>query len=247
MTPTLLAQLSDPHVRVGPGDGASSRALAAAVDAVLALRTAPDAVLVSGDLADHAAPAEYERVRELLAPLPMPVHALPGNHDDPDGLREHLGSPPRFAVRVGGLRLVGCDSTLPGRDEGALGADRLAWLRAQLAAEPEVPTVVAMHHPPLRIGIPVLDDIGLPEGDRAALAELLTAAPHVRVVAAGHVHRAAVGALGGRTVVTAPSTHLQARLEIGATRIDFLDEEPAFLLHAAWDGEVATHVQPITR
>ena len=24
-------------------------------------------------------------------------------------------------------------------------------------------------------------------------------------------------------------------------------EEPAFLLHAAWDGEVATHVQPIRR
>ena len=86
----ILAQLSDPHVLVGPGDRGSAESLAAGVAAVLALRPRPDAVLVSGDLADTASAAEYERVRELLAPLPMPVHVLPGNHDDRDALRAHF-------------------------------------------------------------------------------------------------------------------------------------------------------------
>ena len=86
----ILAQLSDPHVLVGPGGRGSAASLAAGVAAVLALRPRPDAVLVSGDLADTASAAEYERVRELLAPLPMPVHVLPGNHDDRDALRAHF-------------------------------------------------------------------------------------------------------------------------------------------------------------
>jgi Icc protein len=51
----------------------------------------PQAVVVSGDLANSAATGEYERLRELLEPLPMPVHVLAGNHDDRDALREHFG------------------------------------------------------------------------------------------------------------------------------------------------------------
>jgi 3',5'-cyclic-AMP phosphodiesterase len=247
MRPALLAQLSDPHVRVGPGDAGSARALAAAVDAVLALRTPPDAVLVSGDLAEHAVAEEYERVRELLAPLPMPVHVLPGNLDDAGALREHFGCEPRYAVACGALRLVACDTTLPGRDDGRLDAERLGWLEAQLAAEPDAPTIVAMHHPPLLIGIPVLDDIGLPAGDRDALAAVLAAAPQVRRVVAGHVHRAAVGALGGCVVVTAPSTNLQARLEIGARSFDFVAEPPGFALHVAQEDHVVSHLQPVSR
>src|SRR3954470_22922356 len=78
---SVLVQLSDPHIRVGPDDQGSARALAAAVERVLALADRPDAVLVSGDVADSGAEAEYQRARELLAPLDMPVHLLAGNHD----------------------------------------------------------------------------------------------------------------------------------------------------------------------
>jgi 3',5'-cyclic-AMP phosphodiesterase len=247
MRAALLAQLSDPHVRVGPDDAGSARALAAAVDGVLALRTPPDAVIVTGDLAEHAAAAEYARVRELLAPLPMPVHVLPGNVDDADALREHFACESRYAVACGGLRLVACDTTVPGRDDGRLDEERLAWLRAQLAAEPDAPTIVAMHHPPLLTGIPAFDEIGLPAGDRDALAAVLAAAPQVRRVVAGHVHRAAVGALGGCVVVTAPSTNLQARLEIGARSLDFVDEPAGFALHVARGDDVVSHLQPVRR
>ena len=150
----MLAQLSDPHIQ----DDDSAAALAAAVRAVLELTPLPDAVLVSGDLAEHGTAAEYERVRELLAPLPMPVHVLPGNHDDRDAMRAQLGAVQ--TADVGGLRLIACDTTQPGRDDGRLD---VAWLAARLA-ESDAPTIVAMHHPPVEIGIPALDRIGLPGG-----------------------------------------------------------------------------------
>src|ERR671930_1616729 len=91
--PFLLVQLSDPHVGAEWGGGDSVAMLAAAVEAARALVPNPDAVLISGDLADHAVDAEYEQVRELLAPVGAPLYVLPGNHDDRLPLLCHVGVP----------------------------------------------------------------------------------------------------------------------------------------------------------
>jgi 3',5'-cyclic-AMP phosphodiesterase len=249
VTRTLLAHLTDPHLDVGPGDRGSAEALAAAVAAVLALRPLPDAVVITGDIANGGAAAEYERVHELLAPLPMPVHVLPGNHDDRDALRERFAvpgtGPLHYVARCGDLRLVVCDTQRPGRDDGALDGGRLEWLEAQLAAEPEVATIVAMHHPPVAIGLPVLDAIGVAEPDRVALGELLARSPQVRRVVAGHVHRTAFAMLGGCGVFACASTHLQAPLEIGSQELRLIEERPVIALHAALDGGLVSHVQPV--
>jgi Icc protein len=251
---TLIAQLSDPHVDVGPGGTGSAEALATAVEAVLRLDPAPDAVLVSGDLTNRSDAPSYERVRELLAPLPMPVHVLPGNHDDRAALRAWFtddavagahGDPFDYVVRCGVVRLVVCDTTVPGRDDGRLDAGALARLDRELAAEPTAPTIVAMHHAPLLTGIGPMDAIGLPAADRSALGAVLERCSQVRRVVAGHVHRAAFGLLGGCPVFACPSTHLQVRLDPGP-EIVLEPAPPAFALHAVLaGGDVVTMVQPV--
>jgi Icc protein len=247
VTPPLLAQLSDPHIEVGPGDRGSAEALAAAVAAVLALRPLPDAVVITGDVANGGAAAEYERAHELLAPLTMPVHVLPGNHDDRDGLRERFAvagdGPLQYVALVRDLRLVVCDTQRPGEDGGALDGGRLDWIEEQLDAD--VPTVLAMHHPPVAIGLPVLDAIGIAEPERTALGELLARSPEVRRVIAGHVHRSAFGTIGGCGVFACASTHLQAPLEIGSPELRLIDEPSAIALHVALDGGLVSHVQPL--
>ena len=240
----MLAQISDFHLR--DGEQGPDRALAAAVDAVLALHPLPDAVLASGDLADTPSVAEYERVWRLLEPLPMPVHALNGNHDDPAMLEDCLGSPPSYSVAVGaGLRLVVCDTRLEGSDAGALGPERLAWLESELAADRDLPTILALHHPPVAIGLTAIDGIGLPREDDLALAELLPRFPHVRRVVAGHVHRASFSVLAGCPVVTVPSTNIQARLEFGVNEFNMVAETPGLAVHALVNGELVSHIQPI--
>jgi Icc protein len=253
--PALLAQLSDPHVRVGPGDGSAARALAAAVEAVAALDPAPLAVLLTGDLAEHGATAEYERVRELLSPLTMPVHPLPGNHDARDELRAAFGDHPEiggtgtfvhYSVRCGPLRVILCDTLEPGSDDGRLCPERLDWLAGELEREPDAPTVVAMHHPPLVTGIGALDD-SLPRADRAALGELVGPHPGVQRLVAGHIHRTIAGALAGRPVCVCPSTWLQAALDLrGPGPLELIDEPPGFALHLYGRGDaLITHVQPV--
>jgi Calcineurin-like phosphoesterase len=102
-------------------------------------------------------------VRELLAPLQTPVYVLPGNHDDRRALHRNFGvpgadgEPAQYAVDLGPLRLVVLDTTRPGEDAGALDAELLGWLDAELATSPELPTLLAMHHPPFVTGVPACD------------------------------------------------------------------------------------------
>jgi 3',5'-cyclic AMP phosphodiesterase CpdA len=250
--PFLLVQLSDSHIGATWAVGDPSAGLRAAVESVRRLGNAPDALLISGDLADHAADAEYEHVRDLLAPLDAPVYVLPGNHDDRDTLRRHfdvpgaIGTPVQYAVELGPLRLVVLDSTRPGEARGELDAQRLAWLDRELAAAADRVTLLAMHHPPLSTGSPVWDEIGLPLADRRALGEVVRRHPHVQRIVAGHVHRTIAADLAGRAVLAVPSTYVQARLDFSATGLEFGADPPGFAVHAMLEGELASHVQLVS-
>jgi 3',5'-cyclic AMP phosphodiesterase CpdA len=249
--PFLLVQLSDPHIGASWGDGDPVARLAAAVDAVLALDGSPDAVLVSGDLADHAAEPEYEQVRALVGRIDAPAYVLPGNHDDRDALHRHFGvpgaggQPVQYTADLGRLRLVVLDSTRPGEDRGELDRERLSWLDRTLAETPRPPTVVAMHHPPFTVGIPVWDAIGLPPADRRALGEILGRHPQVQRVVAGHLHRAIAAELGGRAVLSVPSTYVQGLLDFNATELELSADPPGFAVHTLVDGQLVSHIQPV--
>jgi hypothetical protein len=108
-----------------------------------------------------------------------------------------------------------------------------------------VPTIVAMHHPPIPIAMDSLDEIGLDAGDAAAFSSLLAEAPWVLRVVAGHVHRTVFGSVGGREFLACPSTHLQGRLTLDGGPLELVPEPPAMVLHVWRDGRLVSHVQPI--
>jgi 3',5'-cyclic AMP phosphodiesterase CpdA len=190
-------------------------------------------VLVTGDIANSGDTAEHARADALLAPLPMPVLKLAGNHD-------LLGAPLQYVAEAGGLRIVMCDTSRPGRDDGALDVE---WVESQLV--PGVPTVIAMHHPPLVTGMAWVDEIGLPDADVAALRTLLERSPQVKLVVAGHIHRAASTVLGGCAVVTCASTNIQGRLDFESTEMVLAAEPPSILVHAWLGAGFVTHVHPV--
>ncbi len=244
-----IAQLSDPHIGAGwvPADPAAR--LATSVDLILRLGVQPRALLVSGDLADHGADSEYEVVRELLAPLGAPVYAVAGNHDDREALRRHFDlpgegdEPVNYAAEVDGLRLVVLDSTVPGADHGALDSEQLAWLDAELAAAARIPTLLAMHHPPLLSGLPAMDAVGLDQGDRERLRRILERHPQVGCVAAGHMHRPIVAELGHCPVLVSPSTYADAVLDFRSEELAFEQASAGFALHALLQGNLVSHIQ----
>jgi 3',5'-cyclic-AMP phosphodiesterase len=216
------------------------------------VRPDPDAVLLSGDLAENAADAEYEQVLELLRPLEAPIFVLAGNHDDRAALRRHFAvpgtgdEPVQYSADLGPLRLVVIDTTKPGENPGALDEQRLEWLDSELAAAPDVPTLLAMHHPPLDTGIPALDEIGLPAEDRRAFELVVERHPQVRRIVAGHIHRPVTAELAGRAVLAVPSTYMQARLDLLMTELQTVPDTAGFALHVLRDGELISHLQTVS-
>jgi len=142
----LIAQISDLHVRL-EGDLAyrrvpTARSLSRAIDHLLSLNPRPDVVLATGDLVDSGSREEYLHLRRLLAPLPMPVYLLPGNHDDRRNLTEVFadhtylaqgGAFLHYVVEDHPLRIVALDTLVPGQTGGLLCEDRLTWLNTRLS------------------------------------------------------------------------------------------------------------------
>jgi 3',5'-cyclic AMP phosphodiesterase CpdA len=248
--PTILVQLTDLHIRE-PGRLAyrrvdTSRYFRAMVESVLALRQRADAVVISGDLTDFGREREYASLREQIAPLEsagIPVYLMPGNHDDRSGLRlsfpEHayLGAPSaegtvQFAVDVGPIRLLALDTCIAGRSAGRLDGERLAWLERELAACPDRPIVVAMHHPPFQTLIGHMDKIGLLEGG-PALEAIVARHRNVERVICGHLHRAIEVRFGGTIASTAPGPAHQVCLDLDPdAESAWTLEPPSFRVHA---------------
>jgi 3',5'-cyclic AMP phosphodiesterase CpdA len=244
----LVAQLTDLHLSA---DDPSREALVrSTVEAVAALRPAPDCVLVTGDLTENGSAEDAGRAAELLGVLAPPVHVVPGNHDDRDALRGAFGVGGSGALRhtatYGELRLVACDTLVDGRPEGRLGDEQLGWLASELAAAPQAPTLLALHHPPVRIGVAAIDALMLAGEDCRALEALLAEHPQVLALLCGHVHRATAGRLGAVPVRTAPSAWRQLALDFAAGDalgdIRLSDEPPGYALHRYADGALTTHV-----
>ncbi len=252
--PSVIVQLSDLHLQAGSQGAAGALRLSRAVQLVASLRPRPEAVLLSGDLADEPSAEAYAQAHALLEPLGMALHAIPGNHDDRDMLRARFGpqgprpgAPVRFAVECGALRLVGLDSSVPGAVGGALGEEQLAWLEQTLAAEPARPTLLALHHPPLMTGIAAMDSIALAGADSVRLEEILAGHPQVRTVTCGHVHTTMATSFAGRPLLVCPATSSAIRLDLrpdDAIPFATTGAPVGFAVHVLIDGRLLSHVQP---
>ena len=187
--------------------------LAAGLRAVVESGRQIDAIVVSGDIVDAGDDVSYRRVADLLEPaareLGATVIVAMGNHDLRANLREALaGEEPGahsydHAVRLGGLRVITLDSTVPGEVHGELEDGQLDWLRKELATTAPDGSLLVLHHPPIPSALPMMNAIGLREPER--LAEVL-AGSDVRLVLAGHTHSATAGSVAGIPVWVGPAS-----------------------------------------
>jgi 3',5'-cyclic-AMP phosphodiesterase len=181
---------------------------------------------------------EYERFRDLLRPLTMPVYVIPGNHDNRVHLRDVFGTQGtkpmagfvQYVVDEWPVRLIALDTNIPGQPGGYLCAERLRWLEERLAEAPARPTVIFLHHPPFPTGLPFFDHMGF-EGAEA-FGAIVARFPNVERVAAGHVHCAMQRRFAGTLAMTCPSTAHQLFLDLQRVeRLAVVMAPPSCLLH----------------
>ncbi|WP_369246398.1 metallophosphoesterase [Streptomyces sp. R41] len=245
----VIAHVSDLHID-------SDRRSVERAEAVMAyLEDLPhdlDAVLVTGDIADHGLPSEYEEVRRLLTSR-HPVLVCPGNHDERAAFREHLLGRPAAPGPVNqvhhapGFTLALCDSSVPGKDHGHLEDETLTWLDDVLT-QATTPVLVAFHHPPTTLNMPYVDGIRLL--DERPLADLTARHPHLTAFLTGHAHTPAATTFAGLPLLVAPGVVSTSRLpwEHRAHPDDHvhLDLPPALAFHVLdADGRLTTHYRSV--
>jgi Icc protein len=229
----LLAHLSDTHL---DGTARSTQRTARVMAYLNELPQPVDAIVITGDIADHGDTAEYQQARALLRSR-YPTFTCPGNHDDRVGFRtvllgENGGTEPSNTEpsnaglenagpdsagpinqvhQAAGAVFMMCDSSVPGKPEGFLADETLRWLTGALDAAPAgSPVFVCFHHPPVRLHSPFIDPIR--QRGEARLANLIAGRPQVVGVLCGHAHTPAATTFAGCPLRVAPGVASTLRL-----------------------------------
>jgi Icc protein len=227
--PVDLLQLTDMHLFADPGDtilGMTPRLTYQQV--VDEASTKPwDLALLTGDLSQDGTPAAYEAVRELSDPLNASCYWVPGNHDQPSVMERTLDTSPFRTDRVfsvGAWRVVMLDTAVADETHGRLSAEELKFLDEALAAHPDTPTLVAMHHAPVPVGSAWLDPINLREPE--AFQTIVESHAQVQLVLFGHVHQNVEVKWNDVRLYGCPSTCFQFAPESEEFRVD--EANPGF-------------------
>ena len=255
MTATLLiAQLTDLHVGA-EDDPSSAGNFARFAECLAAIGSAirrPDLVLLTGDIAEKGDEASYARVFSAMEALGVRWAATLGNHDDPAAFRaaaaqsETAFFKPGGVVEAGSWRIVLADTRREGRTGGYFDEARARLLDEMLAACPEVPTLLAIHHPPVAVGIDWID----PEPEAAwigCLRKVLLRHRQVHQIICGHVHVPVMTQFGGIPLSIAPATAAQSWPELAPYdpaapdgRTMMVEGVPGFALHRLGERAVTT-------
>jgi hypothetical protein len=190
----FFVQLSDTHwgFRGPQVNPEAATTLRRAVAAVNALERQPDFIVFTGDLTHTTDDAGERRRRmqefkEIVGQLRVrDVRFMPGEHDASldraEAYRELFGAP-NYTFDHKGVHFIALDNV---SDPGAkLGAEQLAWLRADLAQRDREQPIVVLAHRPL---FDLYPDWDWATADGAQAIEMLSQHRHV-VVFYGHIHQ----------------------------------------------------------
>lgn len=174
---------------------------------------APEAIVITGDLADNGQADAYVRLRRIIesaaARYGAEVIWVIGNHDERGAFRQGLldAEPTTDEVDivhdVNGLRVIALDSTVHGEHYGYITDEQLAWLEEVLSEPAPHGTLLALHHPPVPSPIGLISLVDLREQHR--LEEVLRGTD-VRGILGGHLHYSSTSMFAGIPVSVASAT-----------------------------------------
>ena len=259
----LIAQISDLHI-VGQGKKTYGIApmgenLSLCVEHINQLSPRPDLVLVTGDITDSGLEEEFQHARDLLDELKIPYYVIPGNHDERTSLLSTFNQATcptitgsegqnfvNYVIDDFEIRLIALDSTVPGEAGGEFCDLRADWLDQRLSENTEKPTLIFMHHPPVKLGVIETDIDGFVGADE--LGKIVKKYDNIEGILCGHVHLPTFTRWQGTVVSTAPSIGMRLLLDLTLEQpSQFLLEKPAYQLHY-WTAEnnLITHLLEVT-
>jgi Icc protein len=209
-----LIQITDSHLGVRGSESLLGLNTDQSLDDVLQLinREQPefDAIICTGDIASAGGDSCYYRFVDAVRDyFDAPLGWLPGNHDSAEVMASiNMYDPPETRqMRLGNWLIVLLDSSVPGEVYGYLTRSELDFLAQTLSANPELHTLVMLHHQPIPIGSAWIDQYILRNADE--FFAVTDRYPQIRAVSWGHVHQDFSAERKGQLMLATPSTCVQ--------------------------------------
>ncbi|MEP5760686.1 MAG: phosphodiesterase [Litoreibacter sp.] len=189
--------------------------LQAAIDHINDHHADAEMCIISGDMVNCGTRADYKGLRDKLAKLVMPYLPMVGNHDDRELVREIFPLPDacmddfiQYQVPTPDGLILCLDTQKAGSDAGEFNLARRDWLSHMLTNAGTKPVLIFMHHPPMKLGLPMQDTDNMQDGD--LFLDLISGFDCVKYLCIGHVHRPITGMVGGIPFSTMRSILYQA-------------------------------------
>ncbi len=246
-----LIHITDTHF-VKPGEmlfGLDPKArLDAAIEDINKQHADADLAVITGDLTHWGQREAFAALKLSLSALQIPVKLILGNHDDrilfkqtfPDAVLDENGFVQEVVDTPAG-RLLLLDTNLEGTHAGWYCEERLAWMEKELDRSGDLPLFLFMHHPPCKLHLEPMDQIGLVQAD--AFREVVEPHAHkIRHIFFGHIHRPVAGSWLDIPMSTIRSTNHQVWLDFSARdSIPGSSEPPAYAIALIDDESVVVH------
>ena len=188
-----FVQISDSHIGFHqPANDDVAGTLQATVDRINAMPVQPAFVVHTGDVTHLAKPAQFDEAKQILGKLKARLIVLPGEHDvigGPQAYVDAFGTPSATkgwsSFDQNGIHFVSLVNVFDFEKMGLLGAEQLAWLEKDLAAQKRDTPIVVFGHVPLYALYP---QWGWTTDDGAKALALLARFSAVTVLN-GHIHQ----------------------------------------------------------
>ena len=194
MSTLKILQITDLHIKPNHGEimlGIDTEAcFQQTIDYAFNQHGHFDLILLTGDLAQDPCRDSYQRICEYLARYDTPCLCLPGNHDDFDLMNEHLHNQLISCDKqmlLGNWQIIAVNSQKPEMPGGGIAPEELVFLEKALRAQPDLPTIIAVHHHCFSTGSKWLDTMQIQNS--AEFLEFLESFPQIKAVTCGHVHQ----------------------------------------------------------
>lgn len=246
-SPQIVAQITDTHLFAEPNQAQkgiiTAQSFQSVLERVKQLQPQPDLLLLTGDLSQDETPESYQHLYRCVSPLSIPAYWIGGNHDDLSIMEQYLTGEPFFphkSFQQGDWQFILLNSAIPGCVYGGFSTQTLEWLEEQLQQSRQLPTLIALHHPPLSINSEWMDNISLQNPDN--FLTILENYPQVKLVIFGHIHQEFSHERQGIHYFGTPSTCVQFSPNLQEFQLD--SKPPGFRLFYLYpDGKWETKVE----
>lgn len=215
--PINIIQITDTHLFATDTDRlqryATNQLFSQAIEKIQLQSNEVDFIFLTGDISEDRSVESYEYAAARLTQLHTPVYWIAGNHDDVSTVQSVFARYENLHLlnhlTTSTWDFIGVNSCREGTASGYIESSELErfLVRLDIAKKNKKQVAVVMHHHPITIGTPLVDECMLQENEN--FLSLVKEHSEIKLIVCGHVHGEYEVDLGGKKLETCPALSFQ--------------------------------------